>query len=197
MATAYIIINGTQMSEEQYKAYRKSLQPKVRTTSHRPQPQVVTPRQYVAIGVNNIMKDIRVVDSLLAYSRNGYKQWGNEHTMIMNLKEISSPYTKFMVAARKLIETTDKIERYARRGTKQLPSLLEEMGWHLQDTQEALTKLVGGIKKSEVLYGLQHSKAIKENGRRLGLSELTSRSETALRKMTEAMTDLKTLAEDL
>lgn len=195
MTNVFVILNGQPMTEKEYKTYKKAKYPKATTTKKRN--NVMTERQFAAYEVKELMKKFGVLNSLIAYNRNGYRQWGNEHTAIMNIKEISKPFNNTLCNAKKLINIANEIERLAKRNSKEIPSLLTELTWQLTDTTKALNKLIHGVKQSSILYGLSDNKCISENGRRLGLKILIAKSEKSLISIRYSIEQLKQLSNEL
>lgn len=193
METSFIEVNGVRYTESEYKNLVKKSNG-VKTVKKRTK-KTVTNRQAAGYEVDDLMKEFKVLDSLVAYETHGYRQWGTIHTQLMNM--IRRPYNKVMCEIRRLKSAADEIEKYAKRNSRQMPSLLEEFSWKLDDMKNALKGLVEAVHRSEMLNFVQGEYINgSKDGKRLGLKTLTIRASKAIDRMEKAVKEMKELSEE-
>ena len=96
-----IIVNGVKMTMKEYNAFRRE---KVKNKNKRKAKKQLNEIQLLPDDIKTLMKSTKVFKSLVAYYKNGYKQWGNIHREVLKIDNMGG---KFILAV-SAIETTNK-----------------------------------------------------------------------------------------
>ena len=168
----YIVVNGVKMSEKEYKAMHSKPRKKAE--------KKFTSITILPIQMTDMMKSVRVLKSLVAYHRNGYRQWGKIATTIMGLREIKKPFDDVVIYTKQSIRLVEKIKKIAKSNDKDVFQYIKKLQWKLEDLQKELDQLVQGITTSQVMRQFKDHECINGEGRRLGLRILCQRSRKAV-----------------
>lgn len=183
MEARFVTINGKSFTKKEYDAFKKASSPK---KPHKKAKRQKTYNEYkeVAPYIEGLMKGIKTCKSLAAYKRNGYRQWGNNCKLVLNMKEIKEPFNEFCDAFHAMDEAFDDVKRESKMGTKATFQYLQIFAWKVADLGVALKTLYDGIAKSNILASpMANEEMICGEGRRLGLKTLVSRSFTTCANM--------------
>ena len=184
-----ITVNGVTMSVKEFK--QKYATKKKRT------PKQETEITLLPNEIKSLMKGAKVMRSLSAYYKHGYRQWGNICKTILNLKEIQSPFVRYTMSARecdKVIKETDKI---AKHNSKFVYAYVRKLAWRLEDASKDMKDLYEGINASGVLNSpLADHECINGEGRRLGLNVLMARTFWAIRDIDNIVRKLQKVADE-
>ena len=168
-----INVNGVDIPMSEYKKKQKALTKKKRT-------KTCTSITILPTEIKRMMRNVRVLKSLVAYHEHGYRQWGTIATMLMNLKEIKSPFNKVVINTKQAIRLVDKINGIAKKNDRDVYQYTKKLSWKLEDVRTELDNLVGGVSSSGVTTRFGNHECINGCGKRLGLGVLTSRSRKAI-----------------
>ena len=77
-----IIVNGVKMTMKEYNALRRE---KAKNKNKRKAKKQLNEIQLLPDDIKTLMKSTKVFKSLVAYYKNGYKQWGNIHREVLKI----------------------------------------------------------------------------------------------------------------
>ena len=103
--------------------------------------------------IKEIMKNLKVLRSIVAYRKNGYKQWGKIAKGVINAPQIASPFLNTTIKINEVNSTLADIENIAKKGEKAVYQFVEKLQYRLDETQKCLDELLFAITKSGVLSG--------------------------------------------
>lgn len=130
--------------------------------------------------IKAMMRNVRVLKSLVAYHEHGYRQWGRIANLLMGLSEIKSPFNKVVIGTKQAIRIIEKINAIAKENDKDVFQYVKKLSWKLEDVNSELELLVKGVRSSGVISQFGDHECINGTGRRLGLQTLTQRSIKAI-----------------
>ena len=84
-----IIVNGVKMTMKEYNAFRRE---NVKNKNKRKTKKQLNEIQLLPDDIKTLMKSTKVFKSLVAYYKNGYKQWGNIHREVFKIDNISGKF---------------------------------------------------------------------------------------------------------
>lgn len=142
-----------------------------------------------------MMRNVRVLKSLIAYHEHGYRQWGTIATMLMGLREIKSPFNNVVINTKQAIRLVDKINKIAKSNDKDVFQYVKKLSWKLDDVKNELDMLVKGIGSSGVITQFGNHECINGTGKRLGLKILTQRSYNAIDELSSICAKLDNIEE--
>lgn len=160
------------------KEYKK--QQRAAMKKKRKNKKVVTSITILPSEIKVMMRNVRVLKSLIAYHEHGYRQWGTIATMLMGLREIKSPFNNVVINTKQAIRLVDKINKIAKSNDKDVFQYVKKLSWKLDDVKNELDMLVKGIGSSGVITQFGNHECINGTGKRLGLKILTQRSYKAI-----------------
>lgn len=197
----YIIVNGVNMTEKEYKAYVKEIKAKnapKKTKKAKPKASDVNTKEIneVAMEINNMLKPITTLKSFSAYYDHAYRQWGTIGKQILEHRYIRPHFVFFRVALRELNDLVKEIQKLSKRNEKAAYQYVEKMTWKLDDIKTHLTNVMNGVKKSGYLEAYKNHEAINGNGRRLGLQTLAYKSMDAITQIEKVIKALKEIADN-
>ena len=96
-----IIVNGVKMTMKEYNAFRRE---KVKNKNKRKAKKQLNEIQLLPNDIKTLMKSTKVFKSLVAYYKNGYKQWGNIHREVLKIDNMGGKFILVVSA----IATTNK-----------------------------------------------------------------------------------------
>ena len=155
-------------------------------------------------GITILPKDIKimlrgakVMTSLSAYYKHGYRQWGTICKTIRNLKDIQSPFVRYTMSAKAVNEVINEINEIAKHNSKSVFAYVRKLSWKLDDVAKDMKALQEGINKSGVLYSpMQTHECINGTGRRLGLNILMQRTSDAIKELEVIVNNLQYIADN-
>ena len=184
-----ITVNGVTMSVKEFK--QKYATKKKRT------PKQETEITLLPDEIKFLMKGAKVMRSLSAYYKNGYRQWGNICKMVINLKEIQSPFIRYTMSARECDKVIKEINNIAKHNSKYVYAYVRKLAWRLEDASKDMKDLYEGINASGVLNSpLANHECINGEGRRLGLNVLMARTFCAIRDINDIVRKLQKIADE-
>lgn len=172
-----IVVNGVKMT---IKEFNKLKAEKNGTKKKVGRPKRETSITIIADYIKGMMKDIKVLRSIISYNDNAYNQWGTIANLVLNLKGIRSPFHNVVVNTKQAVRLTDKITDLTKHNDKDALQYVEKLNWKLQDVREELEKLIKGVTDTGVLAQFANHECVNGTGKRLGLRELTIRSNKAV-----------------
>lgn len=191
-----IIIDGKSVTMTMAE-YRKMYQPNKGKRNKKNDAAKANSVTDVEAQIIKIEKACKYLDSIVAFSHNGYQQWGAIHTTICNLEPIRKPlglicgryngYCKDYMA---------RIKAMSRKNDKDLFQYINYLVNNFEIVKTNLGALMHNITSSNVLSAFRNEKCISENGRRLGLRILVQRSTRAMGDIEGALCKLRELAEN-
>jgi len=170
----FIIVNGVKMSVKEFKAMQKANAKKKKASKK------VTSITILPSEIKEMMRNVKVLKSLVAYHTHGYRQWGTIANLLMGLKEIKSPFTNVVINTKQAIRLVEKINKIAKGNDKDVFQYVKKLSWKLEDVKNELDELVKGINSSGVCHQFRTHECVNGTGRRLGLRILTERSYKAI-----------------
>lgn len=170
----FIIVNGVKMSVKEFKAMQKANAKKKKASKK------VTSITILPSEIKEMMRNVKVLKSLVAYHTHGYRQWGTIANLLMGLKEIKSPFNNVVINTKQAIRLVEKINKIAKGNDKDVFQYVKKLSWKLEDVKNELDELVKGINSSGVCHQFRTHECVNGTGRRLGLRILTERSYKAI-----------------
>lgn len=171
-----ITINGESvtMTEKEWKKQHRK--PK-KTTNKIVNPKTI---KQIPIEVKNLMKQVKVLKSLVAYKENGYKQWGTIANTIMNMRGVKMPFEQVVIKTKQAERLIKKIDTIAKKNDYDVFQYVNQLQLRLEELTSQLNLLVSGINNSHVTKVYKNHEAISGEGKRLGLRILCLRSAKAV-----------------
>ena len=194
-----IKVNGQVMTITEYK---KMLAEKKKTNGKKK--KATRRNKKNPTGITILPKDIKimlrgakVMTSLSAYYKHGYRQWGTICKTILNLKDIQSPFVRYTMSAKAVNEVINEINEIAKHNSKSVFAYVRKLSWKLDDVAKDMKALQEGINKSGVLYSpMQTHECINGTGRRLGLNILMQRTSDAIKELEVIVNNLQYIADN-
>lgn len=171
-----ITINGESvtMTEKEWKKQHRK--PK-KTTNKIVNPKTI---KQIPIEVKNLMKQVKVLKSLVAYKENGYKQWGTIANNIMNMRGVKMPFEQVVIKTKQAERLIKKIDTIAKKNDYDVFQYVNQLQLRLEELTSQLNLLVSGINNSHVTKVYKNHECINGEGKRLGLRILCLRSAKAV-----------------
>lgn len=193
-----ITVNGQVMTIAEYK---KMLAEKKKTNGKK---KATRRNKKNTTGITILPKDIKimlrgakVMASLSAYYKHGYRQWGSICKTILNLKDIQSPFVRYTMSAKAVNEVIKEINDIAKHNSKSVFAYVRKLSWKLDDVAKDMKALQDGVNKSGVLYSpMQTHECINGTGRRLGLNILMQRTSDAIKELEVIVNNLQYIADN-
>lgn len=187
-----IIVNGVKMTMKEYNALRKE---KTKNKNKRKAKKQLNEIQLLPDDIKTLMKSIKVFKSLVAYYKNGYKQWGNIHREVLKIDNMGGKFILVVSA----IETTNKhiteICNLAKHSDKAVFGMLQDLSYKMTDLQCKLMDLHKVVNGSDIINSpFNTHEVINGKGRRLGLKILMYRTEDAIIAINTIIYKLQQLA---
>lgn len=187
MEGSKIIVNGVSMTEKEYKAYKRAHAPKKKVVTRRK--KTYSEVDFVKGYIESTMNKLKVLNSILAYDKHAYRQWGTVAKLILSLKDIDKPFNKCCLEITRMMKVFEEIKEL--RGKRNLADLIYQFTWKLDDVDIALQSLIDGIKKSEIRWSpMGCRECVNGRGKRLGIMTISYKAE-------EAIKEIKTMNEQL
>ena len=175
------------------KEYKK--QQRAAMKKKRKNKKVVTSITILPSEIKVMMRNVRVLKSLIAYHEHGYRQWGTIATMLMGLREIKQPFNNVVVNTKQAIRLIDKINKIAKDNDRDVFQYVKKLSWKLDDVKMELDTLVKGISSSGVMHQFKDHECINGTGKRLGLQILTQRGYKAIDELSVICSKLDNIEE--
>ena len=192
MNEVFVTINGVDMTEKEYKAYRKE---KLGATTKKARNKQASDSVTSLKGdILAMVKPLALFKSLLSYRTNAYRQWGTIADTIMENPFISSPFCRLCINIRKYNEILGEIESLSSRADKDCYMFVERLSWVIEDIIAECENLNKGVIRSGVYQQFGSHEAINGNGRRLGLRTLMRRISDTSVKAIAINSELQTIA---
>ena len=187
-----IIVNGVKMTMKEYNAFRRE---KVKNKNKRKTKKQLNEIQLLPNDIKTLMKSTKVFKSLVAYYKNGYKQWGNIHREVLKIDNMGG---KFILAV-SAIETTNKhiteICNLAKHSNKAVFGMIHDLSYKMTDLQSKLIDLHNVVIGAGIIKSpFNIHEVINGKGRRLGLKILMYRTEDAIIAINTIIYKLQQLA---
>ena len=187
-----IIVNGVKMTMKEYNALRRE---KAKNKNKRKAKKQLNEIQLLPDDIKTLMKSIKVFKSLVAYYKNGYKQWGNIHREVLKIDNMGGKFILVVSA----IETTNKhiteICNLAKRSNKAIFGMIQDLSYKMADLQSKLMSLHSVVNGSGIINSpFNTHEVINGKGRRLGLKILMYRTEDAIIAINTIIYKLQQLA---
>ena len=196
--TQTISVNSQVMTIAEYKKMlaekKKANGKKKATRRNKKNPTEIT---ILPKDIKIMLRGAKVMASLSAYYKHGYRQWGNICKTILNLKEIQSPFVRYTMSAKAVNEVINEINDIAKHNSKSVFAYVRKLSWKLDDVAKDMKALQEGINKSGVLYSpMQTHECINGTGRRLGLNILMQRTSDAIKELEVIVNNLQYIADN-
>ena len=187
-----IIVNGVKMTMKEYNALRRE---KAKNKNKRKAKKQLNEIQLLPDDIKTLMKSTKVFKSLVAYYKNGYKQWGNIHREVLKIDNMGGKFILVVSA----IETTNKhiteICDLAKHSNKAVFGMIQDLSYKMTDLQSKLMDLHNVVTGSGVINSpFNAHEVINGKGRRLGLKILMYRTEDAIIAINTIIYKLQQLA---
>lgn len=187
-----IIVNGVKMTIKEYNLLRKK---KATNKSKRKPKKQLNEIQLLHDDIKTLMKSTKVFKSLVAYYKNGYKQWGNIHREVLKIDNMGGKFILVVSA----IETTNKhitdICNLAKHSNKAVFGMIQDLSYKMTDLQSKLMNLHSVVTGSDIINSpFNTHEVINGKGRRLGLKILMYRTEDAIIAINTIIYKLQQLA---
>lgn len=187
-----IIVNGVKMTIKEYNLLRKK---KATNKSKRKPKKQLNEIQLLPDDIKTLMKSTKVFKSLVAYYKNGYKQWGNIHREVLKIDNMGGKFILVVSA----IETTNKhitdICNLAKHSNKAVFGMIQDLSYKMADLQSKLMNLHSVVTGSDIINSpFNTHEVINGKGRRLGLKILMYRTEDAIIAINTIIYKLQQLA---
>lgn len=187
-STCYTIINGVRMTNEEYLKMVRSNARKAKRTKR------LNEIKLLPSDIKSAMRNVKVLKSICAYYRHGYKQWGTIARDIINMPQFSSPFLNVVLRTNEVELKINEIETIAKKSDKAVYQYVERLQYILDNLQKHLDDLLYGITKSGVLSSvMQNHECIKgsADGKRLGLQTLVIRGDKAITELGKIIAKLE------
>ena len=187
-----IIVNGVKMTMKEYNALCRE---KAKNKNKRQAKKQLNEIQLLPDDIKTLMKSTKVFKSLMAYYKNGYKQWGNIHREVLKIDNMGGKFILVVSA----IETTNKhiteICDLAKHSNKAVFGMIQDLSYKMTDLQSKLMDLHNVVTGSGVINSpFNAHEVINGKGRRLGLKILMYRTEDAIIAINTIIYKLQQLA---
>lgn len=187
-----IIVNGVKMTMKEYNAFRRE---KVKNKNKRKAKKQLNEIQLLPDDIKTLMKSTKVFKSLVAYYKNGYKQWGNIHREVLKIDNMGGKFILVVSA----IETTNKhiteICNLAKHSNKAVFGMIQDLSYKMADLQSKLMNLHNVVTGSGIIHSpFNTHEVINGTNRRLGLKILMYRTEDAIIAINTIIYKLQQLA---
>lgn len=187
-----IIVNGVKMTMKEYNAFRRE---NVKNKNKRKAKKQLNEIQLLPDDIKTLMKSTKVFKSLVAYYKNGYKQWGNIHREVLKIDNMGGKFILVVSA----IETTNKhiteICNLAKHSNKAVFGMIQDLSYKMTDLQCKLMNLHNVVTGSGIINSpFNTHEVINGKGRRLGLKILMYRTEDAIIAINTIIYKLQQLA---
>lgn len=195
-----ILVNGTVMSTKDFKkmctAKNKAVKAAKKAATHKNK-TTGTEITILPSDIKIMLRGAKVMTSLSAYYKHGYRQWGTICKEIINLKDISAPFVRYIISAKEVNKVINDINDIAKHNSKSVFAYVRKLSWKLEDVAKDMKALQNGVNKSGVLNSpMQNHECINGTGRRLGLKILMARTDDAIKQLDTIVKNLQYIADN-
>lgn len=195
-----ITVNGQVMTIAEYKkmlAEKKKTNGNGKKKANRHNKKTPTEITILPKDIKIMLRGAKVMTSLSAYYKHGYRQWGTICKNILNLKEIQSPFVRYTMSAKAVNEVINEINDIAKHNSKSVFAYVRKLSWKLEDVAKDMKDLQDGVNKSGVLNSpMQTHECINGTKRRLGLNILMQRTNDAIKELEVIVNNLQYIADN-
>lgn len=191
---ATIIIRKNETIVTTTQGYKDSLR---KEKARKRKAQIKNEIRLLPADIKALMKNVKVLKSITAYHRHGYRQWGTIARDIMRMPQIASPFLNVVLRTKDVNDKIEEIEKICKKGDKAVFQFVEKMTYQLDDLNKNLDNLLFGITKSGVLSStMQNHECIvgSKDGKRLGLKTLVERGDKAITEIGRIINKLEEIA---
>lgn len=167
-----MVVNGVYYTQNEYKKMLKDkgiIKPKKKTKKQ------VSDIQVETMDIDAMVKGVKLLKSLKAWHKNGYRQWGTIHKTIVSFDGIRQPFAKYNAKFWEIKSVMDEINKVGGRSEKAVYQYMEKLSYLFDDMIDIIQELSKGISRNNICQRFANEKAIYEDYKRLGLKELMSR----------------------
>lgn len=132
-----IVVNGVRMSMADHRKQIKAKKHNI-VKKHKKQPTEIN---LLPTEIKSMMRNVRLLKSLTAYYNNGYRQWGRIAKMVIEQKEIRSPFIKFISKQKEIEETINEIANISKKNDKSVFAFVRKLSYQLDDIRTHLQDL--------------------------------------------------------
>lgn len=170
-----VTINGVTMTQKEFKEMRKKANLAPKKTKR---VKKSTTCNIVADEVKDLVKEVKVLKSLVSFKDHSYRMWGTIARDLLKLKEIEMPFNQVCMYTRELNGILKEIEKLSKANSTDVFQFVCKLNWKLDDIKKQLTNLIDGISSSHVMQAFGKHEIIKGSmdGKRLGIKTLSRRS---------------------
>ena len=187
-----IIVNGVKMTMKEYNALRKE---KVKNKNKRKAKKQLNEIQLLPDDIKALMKSTKVFKSLVAYYKNGYKQWGNIHREVLKIDNMGGKFILVVSSIKTTNELIADICNLAKHSNKAVFGMIQDLSYKMADPQSKLLNLHNVVTGSGIINSpFNIHEVINGKGRRLGLKILMYRTEDAIIAINTIIYKLQQLA---
>ena len=187
-----IIVNGVKMTIKEYNLLRKK---KATNKSKRKPKKQLNEIQLLPDDIKTLMKSTKVFKSLVAYYKNGYKQWGNIHREVLKIDNMGGKFILVVSAIKTTNELIADICNVAKRSNKAVFGMIQDLSYKMADLQSKLMSVHSVVNGSGIINSpFNTHEVINGKGRRLGLKILMYRIEDAIIAINTIIYKLQQLA---
>ena len=187
-----IIVNGVKMTMKEYNALRKE---KAKNKSKRKAKKQLNEIQLLPDDIKTLMKSTKVFKSLVAYYKNGYKQWGNIHREVLKIDNMGGKFILVVSSIKTTNELIADICNLAKHSNKAVFGMIQDLSYKMTDLQSKLMDLHNVVNGSGIINSpFNIHEVINGKGRRLGLKILMYRTEDAIIAINTIIYKLQQLA---
>lgn len=167
-----IVVNGVAYTQKEYK---KMLREKGVIPKKKKAKKQISDIQLDAMDIKSLVEGVKLLKSLKAWHKNGYRQWGTIHNTIVGLNGIRQPFAKYNAKFWEIKSVMDEINKIGGRSEKAVYQYMEKLSYLFDDMIDIIKELSKGISGNNICQDFAKEKAIYENSKRLGLKVLMSR----------------------
>ena len=187
-----IIVNGVKMTIKEYNLLRKK---KATNKSKRKPKKQLNEIQLLPDDIKTLMKSTKVFKSLVAYYKNGYKQWGNIHREVLKIDNMGGKFILVVSSIKTTNELIADICNLAKHSNKAVFGMIQDLSYKMTDLQHKLMNLHNVVTGSGIINSpFNIHEVINGKGRRLGLKILMYRTEDAIIAINTIIYKLQQLA---
>ena len=141
----------------------------------------------MAASVEYIAKQLKYIDSLIAFRENAKRQWGTIADTLFDTKGVRIGFRKIINENQKFRKLLDELLKLRNRSS--ISSCLEDLSYALDNIKMYIEELLDVIEKSDIFSRpiFKDSKILNEDGKRLGLKTLIQRSTTSLKEIEKSV----------
>jgi len=150
----------------------------------------------MSASVEYITKQLKYIDSLIAFRENAKRQWGTIADTLLDTKGVRLGFRKIINENRKLNDYLSELKRLRNRNA--IASCIEDITYTLDNIRIYIAELSDLVTKSDIFSRpiFADAKILNENGKRLGLKTLIQRSTSSLKEIEKSVNKIIILNEN-